>query len=55
VHFLGFVRERAFTPGESAEATQFVANPNLFADAPQARAAIATWPLQPAALINRGD
>jgi hypothetical protein len=55
VHFLGFIRERSFRPGEFAEATQFIANPNLFADAAQARAAIATWPFQPAVLINGGD
>ena len=55
VHFLGFVRESAYRAGEFAAATQFIANPNLFADAPQARAAIATWPLQPATLLNGGD
>ena len=55
VHFLGFVRERVYGPGEFAAATQFIANPHLFADAPAARAAIATWPLQPTHLINGGD
>lgn len=55
VHFLGFIHERTYAPGELVGVTQFVANPNLFADAPQARAAIATWPLQPATLINGGD
>lgn len=55
VHFLGFVCERAYKPGEFAAATQFIANPQLFADADAARAAIATWPLQPAHLINGAD
>ncbi len=47
VHFLGFVRERAYKPGEFAAATYFVANPHLFADSAAVRAAAATWPLQP--------
>lgn len=55
VHFLGFVHERTFRAGEFATATQFIANPHLFADAAAARSAIATWPLQPARLINRAD
>jgi len=55
VHFLGFVCERVYGHGEFAAATQFIANPHLFADAPAARAAMATWPLQPTHLINGGD
>jgi hypothetical protein len=55
VHFLGFVNERAYRPGKFAVATQFIANPHLFADAPAARAAMAAWPLQPTDLINGGD
>ena len=55
VHFLGFVHERTFRPGEFPTVTQFIANPRLFADAAAARAAIATWPLYPAHLINGGD
>ena len=55
VHFLGFVRERAFKPGEFATVTQFIADPHLFASAAAARSAIATWPLQPAHLINGAD
>jgi hypothetical protein len=47
VHFLGFVRERAYKPGEFAAATYFVANPHLFGDSEAVRAAAATWPLQP--------
>jgi hypothetical protein len=55
VHFLGFVHERTFRPREFAAATQFIANPHLFANAAAARSAIATWPLQPAHLINGAD
>jgi len=55
VHFLGFVHERAYKAAEFATATQFVANPQLFGDGAAARAALATWPLQPAHLINGGD
>ena len=55
VHFLGFVCERMYGPGEFAAATQFIANPYLFADAPAVRTAMAAWPLQPTHLINGGD
>jgi hypothetical protein len=55
VQFLGFVGERVYGPGEFAAATQFIANPHLFANAPAARAAMAAWPLQPTHLINGGD
>jgi hypothetical protein len=54
VHFLGFVRESAYTAGAFARATQFIANPQLFADGAAARAAIAAWPLQPTHLVNGG-
>ena len=54
VHFLGFVREPSYRAGTFGEATQFVANPNLFAGADEARAAIASWPLQPARILNAG-
>lgn len=47
VHFLGFVRERAYKPGEFTAATYFVWNPHLFRDSAAAGAAAATWPLQP--------
>lgn len=52
VHFLGFVRETEFKDGAFAAGTQFIANPYLFAGTEDARAAIATWPLQPAILLN---
>ena len=55
VHFIGFVRERTFESGELAVATQFVANPHLFKDAAAVKAAIETWPLQPAHVLNGGD
>jgi hypothetical protein len=51
LHFIGFANEKSYRPGDFAAATQFVANPNLFANADQARAALAAWPLQPAELI----
>jgi hypothetical protein len=53
--FLGFVHERTYRPGGFATTTQFIANPHLFADAAHARAPIATWPRQPAHLINSAD
>ncbi|MCR6736618.1 MAG: hypothetical protein NVV83_22155 [Afipia sp.] len=54
VHFLGFVRERFYQPGEFASVTQFIANPHLFANAQQVREALATWPLQPTRTLNAG-
>jgi hypothetical protein len=51
VHFLSFVNEKAYGPGNIAIATQFIANPNLFATADAARAVLAAWPLHPAELI----
>ncbi len=51
VHFIGFVNERDYGSGAFARATQFIANPQLLADADAARAAIATWPLQPATVL----
>jgi hypothetical protein len=54
VHFIGFVNEPMRTLDELATATQFVANPGLFPDADAVGAAIATWPLQPARVLN-GD
>jgi hypothetical protein len=55
VHFIGFVRERSFQPGELATVTQFVANPLLFKDATAVKVAIDTWPLQPAQVLYGGD
>ena len=52
MHFLGFVNEQAFGSGTFGVATQFIANPALFADASEAREALAGWPLQPAELLN---
>jgi hypothetical protein len=52
VHFLGFVNETAYEAGGFCAATQFIANPHLFADAEAMRGAITTWPLQPAHVIN---
>ncbi len=55
VHFLGFVRERAYKPGEFTASTYFVANPHLFRDSVAVRAAVATWPLQPVKLPKSAD
>lgn len=55
VHFIGFVRERSFQPGEFSAVTQFVANPHLLKDAAAVKRAIDTWPLQPAHVLNGGD
>jgi hypothetical protein len=55
VHFIGFFNEREFGPGSFAAATQFIANPALFANGQAAREALATWPLQPARLLNGAD
>ena len=52
VHFIGFVRERTFQDGELRTAMQFVANPLLLKDAGAIKAAIDTWPLQPAQILN---
>jgi hypothetical protein len=52
VHFIGFVRERSFQPGELDTVIQFVASPHLFKDAAALKAAIDTWPLQPAHVLN---
>jgi hypothetical protein len=55
VHFIGFVRERSFQPGKFGTVTQFVANPHLFKNAAAVKAAIDTWPLQPAQVLNGAD
>lgn len=55
VHFIGFVRERSFQPGELGTTTQFVANPHLLKNGAGVKAAIDTWPLQSAQVLNGGD
>jgi hypothetical protein len=52
VHFIGFARERSFEPNELGTVIQFVANPALFNDAAALKAAMDSWPLQPAWLLN---
>jgi hypothetical protein len=52
VHFIGFLRETTFKPGEIGAALEFVANPYLFENASSVEAALDTWPLQPARLLN---
>ena len=51
VHLIGFVNERAYGPSEFEGATQFIANPQLFADSDAVHVAMATWPLQPATVL----
>lgn len=46
VHFIGFVDEEAYVPGEIANVSHFIANPNLFSDNKQAMEAFAAWPLR---------
>jgi len=52
LHFLGFVNEKEFGDGSFAKATEFVANPYLFASEADAKAALDSWPLKPPFLIN---
>ncbi len=54
LHFLGFVSEENYEAGGLAAATQFIANPHLFENAEQVHAAIASWPLQRAPVLNGG-
>jgi hypothetical protein len=54
VHFIGFLRKRTFQPGEFGSVIEFVTNPHLFKDAAAIKAAIDTWPLQPAKVLNGG-
>ena len=46
VHFLGFVSEEAFAPGEIPKVSHFIANPNLFRNDNEATEAFAAWPLR---------
>jgi hypothetical protein len=55
VHFLGFVDEKKYEPGAFAAGTQFIANPHMFKSGAEAKAALASWPLQPAVLLNGRD
>jgi hypothetical protein len=52
VHFMGFVNEKSFEPGAFAGATQFIANPYLFATGADVQAAIRNWPMEPAIVLN---
>jgi hypothetical protein len=52
LHFVGFVNEKSHEDGSFGSATQFVANPNLFKTAEDARAALAGWPLGPPDIVN---
>ena len=47
IHFIGFVCEEDYTEGELREKARYVANPHLFADKDEARAAFMTCPVRP--------
>jgi hypothetical protein len=47
VHFIGFVCERTFLPGEIKQQVYYVCNPGFFADEEAARSAMTRWPLRP--------
>jgi hypothetical protein len=52
LHFLGFVHDRAYQDTKFASKIAFIGNPYLFGSSEEMNAAMATWPLQPARLIN---
>ena len=52
LHFLGFVNEEEYAPGQFAAGTTFFANPFLFQQIEDVRTAMATWPLQPMRVVN---
>ena len=54
LHFWGFVSEKEYKPGAFAAATQFIANPHLFQSTEDVHAAIKSWPLHPAVVLNGG-
>jgi hypothetical protein len=52
LHFIGFVNEKSYAVGTIGPAIQFVANPQLFKTADEARAALAGWPFGEADILN---
>ena len=52
MHFIGFVNERTFAPDAYQDAIVFVANPHLFKDEAEMRAAIETWPFKKKIVLN---
>jgi hypothetical protein len=46
VHFLAFVRERLYTEGELPSIIRFFANPHLFNDVEEAKAALSSFPVR---------
>jgi hypothetical protein len=46
VHFVGFVCERTFLPGEIKQQVYYASNPVVFADEDAAKSAIMRWPLR---------
>jgi hypothetical protein len=54
VHFIGFVRERSFQPGELGMVIQFVGNPTPVQGGRRYQSGHRHWPLQPAKVLNDG-
>jgi hypothetical protein len=52
LHFIGFVHEKSYEDGSFGPAIQFIANPNLFKTAEEARAALTGWPLGEPEILN---
>jgi hypothetical protein len=52
LHFIGFVNERSFKPDDYAGAIQFIANPHLYKNVHEIKAAIDTWPLASRVVLN---
>lgn len=52
VHFLAFVNEQDYGPGQFGSSVQFIANPHLYNSANDVRRALDTWPLQSARALN---
>jgi hypothetical protein len=52
LHFIGFVNEKSFGQGDYEKSIQFVANPHLFKNVREMKAAIDTWPLASRSVLN---
>jgi len=57
VHFLAFVREELYTTGEIPGIIRFFANPHLFRDGEEAKAALSSFPVRrrPSAPLSREE
>jgi hypothetical protein len=55
LHFLGFVggrKHNSYKVEALGASIDFIGNPNLFKESEELKAAMASWPFQPARLIN---